>query len=52
MLCHLALVSLNHRLWEVIFNTENKGLELEGKESLYISKERNSKCIKSVDSGQ
>ena len=34
MLCHLALISLNHRLWEVIFNIENKGLEPEDKRML------------------
>ena len=34
MLCHLALISLNHRLWEVIFNIENKGLEPEEKRKL------------------
>ena len=34
MLCHWALISLNHRLWEVIFNIENKGLEPEEKRKL------------------
>ena len=48
MLCHLALISLNHRLWEVIFNIENKGLEPEEKRKLthQLGKSREFKVYK------